>query len=117
MTTQQKYSDAICEFLTSHHLIAVATLEQLLSLPASTIAQALNGSRSIPQKHIFPILCELARYGIEVEGYRLVYDEATDTIIAAFADEVETKEEGDGFVYFVKEYRWIACSYTDLPCE
>lgn len=115
MSKQVDYTKHICEFLLNHILISVNGLEQLLQLPATTISQAMNGSRSIPEKHIFKIVCELANYGFEIDGYILRYDASDNSLSGRkWVKNIKTVKEGDGFAYIVKEYRWIAGDYSDL---
>lgn len=109
--TQQKYSDIITEFLKSHPLISLNALEKALEIPQSTLHKAINAARLIPSKHIFPLLCELALYGLEIDGFRLTVDESNN--IFARKD-VETVDSADDY-YLSKQYRWFAGSYSDLP--
>lgn len=112
---QQKYSDLICDFLKSHELISVNALEEKLQIPASTIGQALNGNRLIPSKHIYCILCELAKYGIKIHDFNLTLDEETDVIFGRrFIENIETIENESNFEYVIKEDRIFFSDYTDL---
>ena len=113
---QEKYSDMICDFLRSHNLISVNALEEKLNIPQSTIGKAMNENRLIPTKHIFPIICELSRYGFEIDGYSLSLDEATGVLFGRkFVENIETIEEPQGsFEYIIKEYRNIYSDFFDL---
>jgi hypothetical protein len=111
---QEKYSNIITDFLKSHSLISVKALEEALKIPQSTIWKAVQGERLIPEKHIFPLICFLADYGLRIDGHTLEYDHSDGTIIGRKAIEVETQEDGDGFIYLVKEYRFIVSDYFDL---
>lgn len=116
---QEKYSNIITDFLREHVLISVKGLEENLSLPDGTIRQALVGGRLIPEKHIYRILCELAKYGLEIQGYRLTYDPVDNSLSAAkWVKNVKTIEkkskDGNYFEYIVKEARWMANDYFDL---
>jgi predicted transcriptional regulator len=112
---QEKYSNIITEFLKSRYLISVNALEHALNIPQSTIGKALQGERLIPEKHIFPIICFLAEYGLKIDGYDLSYDESNGTLFGrTWVETVSTEEEGDGFVYLIKEYRFTAGNYFDL---
>lgn len=112
---QEKYSNLICDYLRSRPAIAATTIEKKLGLPDSTIRQALAGAQLIPEKHIFPIVCYLSGYGLTIDGYTLSYDPADDTLSGRkWVENVGTEEDGDGFVYIVKEYRFFASSYSDL---
>ena len=107
---QQKYTNVITEFLKSHPLISLNALEKTLDIPQSTLHKAVNSARLIPSKHIFPLLCELAGYGLEIDGFRLSVDESNN--IFARKD-VETVDSTDDY-YLSKQYRWFAGSYLDL---
>lgn len=112
---QEKYSKIITDFLLNRPAISVNYLEKELNLPQSTIGQALNGNRLIPEKHIFPILCFLVSYGLQVDGYNLSFDSESCTISGRkWAENIDTIEEGSGFAYIVKEYRILFSDYSDL---
>lgn len=117
MNIQEKYSNVITEFLRTHPAISSNRIEEELNLPQSTIGQALNGGRLIPVKHIFPLLCYLARYGLELDGYQLNYDPADGLLTGrkwVENKEVIEVEGGSSFEYIVKEYRFLASDYFDL---
>ena len=116
MDKQKFYSDAICDYLKSHPFVSVYAVEIELKLPVSTIAQALNGSRLIPEKHIYNILFLLADYGIQIDEYKLSSEKKDKSISAhRWVKNEKTIKEGKGFAYIVREYRWIAYEYSDLP--
>lgn len=112
---QEIYSNIITNFLRSHPAIAPTTLENELSLPNSTIRQALAGAQLIPKKHLFNIICHLADYGLKIDGYILSYNPA-DGILSGrkWVENIEIIEEGDGFAYIVKEYRIMANDISEL---
>ncbi len=110
----------ICDFLRSHHMIPAQTLELKLDIPITTIQKAVIGERNIPEKHIFPILCELVGYGMKIDGYTCEVDEfghlycylRVETI-----DTIEVKSQSSGsshFEYISKEYRIHYTDYDDL---
>ena len=112
---QKKYSDIIVEFLKSHPLISSKALEEALSIPQSTIGQALSGARLIPEKHIYYIICHLANYGLQIDGYTLTYDPSDNVLTGRkWVENMKTVKDGGGFAYVVKEYRMLAADYTDL---
>lgn len=111
---QKKYSEIITAFLKSHPLISVKGLEEALNIPQSTIGQMKTG-RLIPEKHIFGLICHLANYGMEIDGYTLSYDPADGVLTGRkWAENIETIEENGAFTYIVKECRMLADSYFDL---
>lgn len=107
---QEKYSLIICEFLNERDLISVNALEKKLALPQSTFGQALSGKRLIPEKHIWNIICELANYGLKIDGYSLEYDSDGGSLFFRKTVSVKTRKKD----YLVTELRWIAGSYFDL---
>jgi hypothetical protein len=111
---QEKYSTIICDFLKSHPLISVNGLEETLNIPQSTVWKAVKNAREIPTKHIFTIICHLAGYGLQIDGFGLTYDQNDGILFARKAFEVKTKKDGEGFFYIVKEHRFIAGSFFDL---
>lgn len=116
---QKKYSRIISDFLGTNDLISVHALEKSLNIPLSTISHTKTG-RAINEKHIYPLLCELSKYGLTIDGYRMELDEDTYILLASRTEKViETREERDSesgsFVYIVEEYRWAASDYSDLP--
>lgn len=112
---QKKYSDIIIKFLKSHPLISAKGLEEVLEMPQSTIGQALSGVRLIPVKHIYNIVCYLAAYGLEIDGYLLTYNQEDNTITGRkWVKNMKNIKEGAGFAYVVKEYRILATDYFDL---
>ncbi|HRQ17686.1 MAG TPA: hypothetical protein PL085_11460 [Agriterribacter sp.] len=95
--------------------ISARAIETELKLPDSTIRKALTGAREIPAKHIFPIICLLAGYGLKIDGYTLTFDQADGPLTGRkWVENIKTKKEGTGFVYIVKEYRFFASSFFDL---
>lgn len=115
LTMQEKYSNIIVEFLKAHPLIPTQSLEQALGIPDTTISKAVHGDRLIPTKHIFPILCFLAEYGIEIDGYALSYDDQIDSLFGRkFIENVKTIEKDGVFTYIVKESRTIFTDFFDL---
>lgn len=111
---QKKYSNIITDFLSTHPAISMNRVEEDLGVPQSTLFKA-KGDRLIPTKHIYPLLCYLAGYGLKIDGYDLSYDPADDTLTGRrWVDNVDTIEEDGGFVYVVKEYRLLAAGYFDL---
>lgn len=118
----KEYSNLIADFLISHPLISAQGLEKTLGLPNSAIRHALFSRHSgkkqkfIPTKHIWPIVCHLADYGLEINGYQLKYDPADGLLSGRKTVKTEhIVEQGKGFIYIIQEYRIIAASYPDLP--
>jgi hypothetical protein len=112
---QEKYSNIITDFLKSHSLISVKALEEALKIPQSTIWKAVQGERLIPEKHIFPLICFLANYGLKIDGYDLSYDDSDGILFGRQSIETVDDEEIDNtFVYTNKEYRFLAVDYFDL---
>lgn len=111
MDLQEKYSKIITDFLESHPAISANKIEQDLALPQSTLYKAKNG-REIAIKHIYPLLCYLADYGLTIDGYTLTLDKDTDSLFARkwISNEGQDRQGN----YKVKEARWMACSYADL---
>lgn len=117
MDRHSQLSKQVCDFLKTHDLISTNGLEKKLNLPQSTIGQALNGSRDIPQKHLFEIIRELIQYGLKVDGFDWVLDDephVQNIYGRKFVELVDTIEEDNSFVYVVKEYRTLASDISDL---
>lgn len=113
---QKKYNDIIINFLKDHPLISERALEKIVGAPQSTIGAAKNGSREIPVKHIFNLLCELSKYGLKIEGYSLEIDKDTYTLFGRkFLKEIEVKEESGHFTYTIQEARIIINDFYELP--
>lgn len=84
-------------------------------MPQSTIGQALSGKRNIPEKYIFELLCELAQYGLKIDGYMLSYDAPIQVLFGRkFLENIETIEVNGHLEYVLKESRTIWTSYFDL---
>lgn len=107
------YSDQIISFLESHPAISVNRVEKDLKIPRSTLVLNRAKERGIPKKHIFPLICYLADYGLKINGYTLTYDKAIDSIFGRKFVSVEDFNEEENS-YTVKEYRMLATSYFDL---
>lgn len=115
---QEKYTKIILDFLNSHSLISVKGIEETLNIPQSTIGQATNG-RLIPEKHIYPLICFLADYGLKIDGYDLIYDAVDDTLTGRKwienLETIEIEENGASqFEYIIKEDRILITDYFDL---
>jgi hypothetical protein len=74
-------SNKIIEFLKERPLISVKGLEQTLSLPDSTIRQAMTGSREIPFKYLHKIIVHLIDYGFKLNNYSMKHDPEDGTIV------------------------------------
>lgn len=112
---QEKYSNLICDFLKSHSFISVHALEKECNIPQGTINQATNQSRQIPAKHIYNILCELVDYGLKINDYTMKFDPEDGNLYGRkWVENVGTEEEGQGFVYIVKEHRVVFTNFADL---
>jgi len=117
MDRHSQLSKEVCDFLKTHDLISFHGLEKKLNLPQSTIGQALNGSRDIPQKHLFEIIRELIQYGLKIDGFDWVLDDelhVPNIYGRRFIELVDTIEEGNSIVYLVKEDRTLASDIIDL---
>lgn len=112
---QEKYSNIIIDFLKSHPRISVLGLEKELKLPSGTLQHPKAGLRKIPEKHIYPIVCHLADYGLKIDGYTLTHDSSDDTLTGRkWLEDVKTIELHRTFIYVVKECRMFAGGYFDL---
>lgn len=60
---QKTQSGRIADFLRTNNVFNITALEQILDLPHSTIACAIQYKRYIPKKHIPNIEALLSRYG------------------------------------------------------
>lgn len=70
---------AITDYLISHPLIPIRSLEKAAGCPKLTIQQALKGQKpGIPAKWIWLICRELCDYGFSFSGWRFSYDKETD---------------------------------------
>lgn len=118
MNRKESINKQVLDFFRTNDLISVKKLEDKLNLPATTIHQALCGSRDIPEKHLFNIIYELVQYGFKLDGYDWTIDDNPDIqhiYGRKFIDMVETIEDNEGgIVYVVKEDRTLACDITDL---
>jgi hypothetical protein len=114
---QEKYTNIIREYFRSHPAVAPTIVEKELGLPNGTIRQALATGRLIPAKHIYSIVCYLADYGLQIDGYSLIHDEVDDTLSGRkWIRNVKTSEKKTGeFVYTIEEYRLFAANFFDLP--
>ncbi len=112
---QEKLNELLLAFFKSHPAIAPTTVEKELDLPSTTIRQALAGAQLIPVKHLYPIICYLAGYGLQIDGYSLSYDAADNTLSGRkWVENMETVEEDGGFAYIVKEHRFNANDVFDI---
>lgn len=117
MDRHSQLSKQVCDFLKTHELISVNSLEKKLNLPQSTIGQALNGSREIPSKHLYNLIFELVQYGLKIDGYDWVIDDdlnVPNIYGRKFVELVNTIDDGNSFTYLVKEYRTLASDLSDL---
>lgn len=113
---QERYSTIITDFLKSHPLIGLRPLENILHIPTGTIRQAASGDRQIPEKHIYPIICHLADYGLKIDDHSLTYDPADGMLSGRrWLENVIDEEVNGSFRYIIKESRWFATNYFDLP--
>lgn len=113
---QEELTNIIVAYITSHPLINVNALEKALALPQATIGKALNGSRNISQKHLFPIICYLSSYGLKLFDFTLSYN-PNDHLLSGrkTIDTLELIEEKLVFTYIVKEDRFSVSNILDLP--
>lgn len=73
--TQEKYTKHILDFFEKRPYISIETVEKICELPRGTISQAKYTDRLIPARHIYTILCELSKCGIQdIYGFYLDYD-------------------------------------------
>lgn len=117
MDRHSQLSKQVCDFLKTHELISVNSLEKKLSIPQSTIGQSLSGKRDIPQKHLFEIIHELIQYGLKIDGFDWVIDDdlnVPNIYGRKFLELVDTIDEGSSFTYLVKEDRTLASDLSDL---
>lgn len=76
MNLQQKYTEHILSFLEKRPYISISTLERTTGIAVGAVSLAKSVGRLIPEKAIFPLLCELSKCGItDINGYTLEYDE------------------------------------------
>ncbi len=117
MDRHSSISKQVCDFLKTHELISTNGLEKKLNLAQSTLAQALNGSREIPRKHLYEIIRELIDYGLKIDGFDWTADDdinVPNIYGKRFIKMLDTIEEDGGFVYIVKEDRTFASDLEDL---
>ncbi len=117
----KKYTKIICEFLRSHDLISAQGLETKLKIPKTTISQAMStNNRKITEIYIFPIICELVKYGLEIDGYACSYDPIYKKIRGRkYNRDLKIEEvKGEGgdthIEYHIVEDRMSWSSYYDL---
>lgn len=70
---------AITDFLTTHPLIPIRSLERAAGCPNLTIQQAITGEKpAIPDKWAWDIIRVLCPYGFDVRGWAFTYDAEID---------------------------------------
>lgn len=111
---QKKYTLLVVEFLKTHTLIPIASLEQTCSMPHSTIHQAINEVRQIPLNHLFNVLRELVKYGLKIDGFSCELDENGFIIMRKTVQELGVKDKDNEVFYKTLEIRSIATSLDDL---
>jgi hypothetical protein len=115
---EREISSQIIEFLKSHPLLSIRSLEEKLKIPSTTIAKALSG-REIPQKYLFAVIRELGGYGLKIDGHRIESFEDGHVIVLTKdigppkAKEIKT-ESGAYFEYRQKQARYIAGDILDI---
>lgn len=111
---KENYSNQIVEFLKNHSLISINSLEKELNIPQSTIGQALNGSRVLPLKFMWPITCKLIQYGFKPFGYDFEEDKETNTIFGRkWVKNIKNKKDNH-LIWVIEEERILASDITDL---
>lgn len=70
---------AIIDFLTTHPLIPIRSLEKAAGCPDQTIQQVITDQKkAIPDKWAWPIIRILCGYGFTHNGWAFTYNDETD---------------------------------------
>lgn len=127
--------------MVSKPAISANAIEKAIGAPQGTINRGLKGSH-IPKQHIFPLFCELSKYGFKYEGFDLAYDDSDCILYASKIGDnkrtIEIKTYPDGstkeidvtemdgldedhdgclsseFIYLHEVYKVIYTGYEDL---
>lgn len=115
---EREISCQVIEFLKSHPLLSIRTLEEKLKIPSTTIAKALSG-REIPPKYLFAVIRELGGYGMKIDGHRIEpFEDGHFVVLTKDIGPPKTKEvktkSGSYFEYRQKQSRYIAGDILDI---
>lgn len=108
---------AIIDFITSHPLIPIRSLERAAGCPDQTIQQVITGQKpAIPGKWVWPIIHLLCEYGFTWNGWRFSYDKETDSFFVEKPIEAPpiSHDKGDHFEYQIWMLRDVITDDIEL---